>query len=132
MKSIKFVFLSATIFSFFVFSPGLSFSQTAPENNVKTDGVNKVQFVGVEEELLLFDARFSELPAKGFTLLIRDDAGNIIFEEFVTGTSFARRYKVAKDLAKKITFKAVGKGFYLNQSFTINIRTEEKFIVTSE
>ena len=132
MKSIKFVFLSATIFSFIVFSPVLSFSQTAADNNVKTDAVNKVQFVGAEEDLLLFDARFSELPAKGFSLQIKDDAGNIIFEEFVTGSSFARRYKVAKDLTKKITFKAVAKGFYLNQSFTINIRTEEKLIVTSE
>ena len=132
MKSIKFVFLTATLFSFFVFSPGLSFSQTATENILKTDAVNKVQFVGAEEDLLLFDVRFSELPAKGVSLQIKDDAGNTIFEEFVTGSSFTRRYKIARDLVKKITFKATGKGFSFNQSFTIDIRTEEKITVTSE
>ena len=132
MKSIKFVFLSATIFSFFVFSPALSFSQAAMENNVKTDVVNKVLFAGAEEDLLVFDVCLSGLPLKGSTLQIKDDAQNVIFEEFITGSSFTRRYKIAKDPIKKITFKAAGKGFSFNQSFTINIKIEEKLTVTSD
>jgi hypothetical protein len=130
MKSIKFVFLKAIIIVFITFCAGSSYSQNPSENYVKTEGANKVQFMGVENDFLVFDLLFSEVPAKGCTLKILDHDGNIMFEESISGNSFTRRYKVPKEETSKISFKALGKGFVFNQSFII--KKEETLVVTLE
>ena len=130
MKSIKFVFLKAIIIVFFTFCASSSFSQNQPVNYVKTDAANKVEFMGIENGFLVFDLLFSEVPAKGCTLKIMDNDGNIMFEESISERSFTRRYKVAKEETSRISFKAMGRGFVFNQSFTI--KKEETLVVTSE
>ena len=130
MKSIKFVFLKAIIIVFFTFCTGQSYSQNPSENYVKTDAANKVQFMGVENDFLVFDLLFSEVPPKGCTLKIMDQAGTTVFEEGIPGNSFAKRYKMPKEEFSNISFKAVGKGFVFNQSFTI--KKEETIVVTLE
>ena len=130
MRSIKFVFLKAIIIVFFTFCAGQSYSQNPSENYVKTEGTNKVQFMGIENGFLVFDLLFSEVPAKGCTLKIMDQVGTIVFEESISGNSFTKRYKMPKEEFSKISFKAVGKGFVFNQSFTI--KKEEMLVVTSE
>jgi len=130
MKSIKFVFLKAIIVVFFTFCAGQSYSQNQPENFVKTEAANKVQFMGVENDFLVFDLLFTEVPAKGCTLKILDHDGNIMFEESISGNSFTRRYKVPKEETPRISFKALGKGFVFNQSFII--KKEETLVVTLE
>ena len=130
MKSIKFVFLKAIIVVFFTFCAGQSYSQNQPENFVKTEAANKVQFMGVENDFLVFDLLFTEVPAKGCTLKIMDHDGNIMFEESISGNSFTRRYKVPKEETPRISFKALGKGFVFNQSFII--KKEETLVVTLE
>ena len=130
MKSIKFVFLKAIIIVFFTFCAGSSYSQNQPDNSVKTEGANKVQFMGVENGFLVFDLLFTEVPAKGCTLKIMDHAGTTVFEESISGNSFAKRYKMSKEEFSKISFKAMGKGFVFSQSFTI--KREETLVVISE
>jgi hypothetical protein len=130
MKSIKFVFLKAIIIVFFTFCAGSSYSQNTSESYLKTEGANKVQFMGVENNFLVFDLLFMEVPAKGCTLKIMDNDGNIMFEETIAGNSYTRRYKVAKEETSRISFKALGKGFVFNQSFII--KKEEKLVVTTE
>ena len=130
MKSIKFVFVKAIIIVFFTFCASSSYSQNLSENYVKTEGANKVQFMGVENNFLVFDLLFMEVPAKGCTLKIMDNDGNIMFEETIPGNSYTRRYKVPKEETSKIRFKAMGKGFVFNQSFVI--KKEEKLVVISE
>ena len=130
MKSLMFVFLKTIFIAFFVFSTVFSFSQTSSETYGKADVTNKIQFMGVDDNYLLFDFRITELPAKGCTLRIIDDAGNTMFEETLTGNSFTRRYKIAREGMQRISFKATGKGLVLNQSFTI--KTEEKLLVIAD
>ena|SRR5688572_23708497 len=130
MKSIKFVFLKAIIIVFFTFCAGSSYSQTPSENYMKTDAANKVQFMRVENNFLLFDLFLSEVPAKGCTLKIMDHDGNIMFEETISGNSFSRRFKIAKEGISRISFKALGRGFVFNQSFAV--KTEERLVVTTE
>jgi len=130
MRSIKFVFLKAIIIVFFTFCAGSSYSQNLSENYVKTETANKVQFMGVENNFLVFDLLFMEVPTKGCSLKIMDNDGNIMFEETIPGNSYTRRYKVPKEETSRISFKAVGKGFVFNQSFII--KKEEKLVVISE
>ena len=130
MKSIKFVFLKAIIIVLFTFCASSSYSQNPSESFMKNDGANKVQFMGVENNFLLFDLLFMEVPAKGCTLKIMDNDGNIMFEETIAGNSYTRRYKVAKEETPRIRFKALGKGFVYNQTFVI--KKEEKLVIISE
>ena len=130
MKSIKFVFLKVLIILFFTFCAGSSYSQNPSENYVKTDAANKVQFMGVGNDFLVFDLLFTEVPAKGCTLKIMDQAGNTVFEETISGNSFTKRFKIPKEEFSRISFKALGKGFVFNQSFTI--KKEETLVVTAE
>ena len=130
MKSIKFVFLKAIIIVFFSFCAGSSYSQNLSETVMKTDVANKVQFMGVDNNFLVFDLLFMEVPAKGCTLKIMDNGGNIMFEESIAGNSYTRRYKVPKEETSRISFKAQAKGFVFNQSFVI--KKEEKLVVISE
>ena len=130
MRSIKFVFLKAIIIVFFTFCAGSSYSQNHSENYVKTEAANKVQFMGVEKDFLVFDLLFMEVPTTGCTLKIMDYDGNVMFEESIPGNSFTRRYKVPKEETSRISFKAQAKGFVFNQSFTI--KREETLVVTSE
>ena len=130
MKSIKFVFLKTMVLLFFSFStPFLSFSQPNAASNVEVNAGNTVQFISLENNVLLFELRFTALPPKGCMLRIIDDKGIELFEEIVTGTSHAKRYKVERNGMKCISFKAIGKGFSFNQTF--NIKTEEKILVTA-
>ena len=130
MRSIKFVFLKSIIIVFFTFCAGSSYSQNSSESYMKTEGANKVQFMGVENNFLVFDLLFSQVPAKGCILKIMDNDGNIMFEESISERSFTRRYKVAKEETSRISFKALGKGFVFNQSFTV--KKEETLVVISE
>ena len=130
MKSIKFVFLKAIIIVFFTFCAGSSYSQNPSENYVKTEAANKVQFMGIQDNFVVFDLLFSEVPAKGCTLKIIDQTGNTVFEESISGNSFTKRYKMPKEEFSKISFKAMGKGFVFNQSFII--KKEEKLVVSLE
>ena len=130
MRSIKFMFLKAITIVFFTFCAGSSYSQNPSESFMKAEGANKVQFMGMENNFLIFDLLFMEVPAKGCTLKIMDNDGNIMFEETISGNSYTRRYKVAKEETSRISFKALGKGFVFNQSYTI--KKEETLVVISE
>ena len=124
------VFLKAIIIIFFTFCAGSSYSQNQSVNYLKTDVANKVEFMGVENNFLVFDLLFTEVPAKGCTLKIMDQAGTIVFEESILGNSFTKRYKMLKEEFSKISFKVMGKGFVFSRSFTI--KKEETLVVTSE
>ena len=115
---------------FFIFCAVSSYLQNQSETLIKTEGVNKFQFMGIENGFLVFDLLFSEVPAKGCTLRIMDHTGTTVFEESILGSSFAKRYKMPKEEFSKISFKALGKGFVFSQSFTI--KKEEILVVTSE
>ena len=124
------MFLKAIIIIFFTFCAGSSYSQNQSVNYLKTDVANKVEFMGVENNFLVFDLLFTEVPAKGCTLKIMDQTGTIVFEESILGNSFTKRYKMLKEEFSKISFKVMGKGFVFSQSFTI--KKEETLVVTSE
>ncbi len=130
MKSIKFVILKTMVLLFFSFSTGyLSFSQPNAMPDMEASAGNNVQFIAIDKDNMVFELRFTNLPPKGCTLRIIDDAGVTLFEEMLTGASHAKRYKVERNGMRSISFKANGKGFSFNQSF--NIKTEEKILVTA-
>lgn len=89
-----------------------------------------IRFVGIEGEMLIFELKLNSLLPKGSMLTISDEESNVIFEERTTADTYSIRYKIARDNFSKINFEISGKAFFLNQSFNVNSRTEEKIEVT--
>lgn len=130
MKSIKSVLFKSIVLLFLVFPARKTFSQSLSENNIKAEATNSISFAGFRGDFLIFDMELFELPAKGCTIIITDESGNLLFEENVMGNSFTRRYKIIRDGFSRINFKVTGRGFTFNKSFTI--KKEEKLVVIEE
>lgn len=92
--------------------------------------MNKVQFMGIDGELLVFDLQLANLPAKRSVLRILDEKRNVIHEERINGTSLIRRYKIVKDNVTKLYFEVSDRQIILQQSFNINYKVETKWEVT--
>ena len=130
MKSIKPVLFKSIIILSLAFPGGKIFSQSLSESNIRAEVTNSISFAGFRGDFLIFDMQLSELPAKGCTIIITDESGNLFFEENVLSSSFTRRYKITRDGFSRINFKVTGKGFTFTKSFTI--KKEEKLVVIED
>ena len=132
MKSFKTVSIKAACMLAFVFVSN-SFSLTPvhaqAEHHAPTDAKGDIRYISAEDNILVFEMRLQNLPAKGSNIRITDDAGNIIFEDRVKTATCNVRYKIEKNNISKLTFEVLGKKLYLNKSFSINTRLEEKIEV---
>ena len=91
---------------------------------------NKVQFVGVEGDLLIFDLHFTNLPVQGSIVRIIDGENNEIFEERILQTTLHKRYKIVRNNTSKIRFEISSKQLLFNESFKVAVWVEEKLEVT--
>lgn len=91
---------------------------------------NKIKFVGMEGELLVFDLQFCNLPPKGSVLRILDGDKNLIHEERINSQNYSRRYKIICGDISKLYFELSGKQIILEQSFLINYKVETKWEIT--
>lgn len=131
MKAIKTVVVNTGFAVLFLICTQFSsFAQARMDNSSPVTSASKIQFAGIEDDMLIFDLRLQGLPAGGCKLEIIDDAGNAIFENWISDSSYTKRYKIARNGSSKIGFEVAGKGFFFSQAFTI--RTEERILVTKE
>lgn len=115
----------------FLMIAGLSFHSVHAQHYLaENTTVNKVQFAGIDGELLVFDLQLADLPAKGSVLRILDENRNVVHEERIKGTSLVRRYKIVKDNMTKLYFEVSNRQIILKQSFNINYKVETKWEVT--
>jgi len=101
-------------------------SQTVDAN----ESSSSIRFVRAEGDMLVFELRLINLPANGSKLRILDGDNNTLLEERINTETYNIRYKIARGDISKINFEVSGKKIFLNQSFTIRSRTEEKIEVT--
>jgi hypothetical protein len=135
MKSLKTVFIRTACMLFLV-SLSNSFNITQAQAKVQTQAVaanetsGSIRFVQAEGDMLVFELHFTNLPAKGSKLRIIDGDNNTLLEQNISTEIYNIRYKIVKGEISKINFEVSGKKLFLNQSFTIKSRTEEKIEVT--
>ena len=133
MKSLKTIFIRTGCMLLLV---SLSNSFTVTQAQVQTKAVvfnessNSIRFVQAEGDMLVFELHLSNLPANGSKLRIIDGDNNTLLEQNISTESYNIRYKILKGDISKINFEVSGKKLFLNQSFTIKSRTEEKIEVT--
>lgn len=89
-----------------------------------------IRFVRAEGDLLVFELHLNNLPVNGSRLRIFDGDNNTILEEKITTVVYNMRYKIARGDISKISFEISGKKIFMNQSFDVRSRTEEKIEVT--
>jgi hypothetical protein len=80
--------------------------------------------------MLVFELHLTNLPAKGSKLRIMDGEHNTLLEQNIRTEVYDIRYKIVWGDINTINFEVSGKKLFLNQSFTIKSRTEEKIEVT--
>jgi hypothetical protein len=134
MKSLQLVFIRTTCM-FFLVSLCNSFAITQAQVTAQTVSINEasagsIRFVEAAGDMLVFELHLTNLPARGSRLRIIDGDNNTLLEQQINTETYNIRYKIVKGDMSKINFELWGKKLFLNQSFTIKSRTEEKIEVT--
>ncbi len=110
-----------------------SFSLTQAQPMLQTiaaaESKSDIRFVHALDGMLVFELNLKELPAKGSNLSIKDESGNLLFEQQIHTETFNVRYKIERNDIRKITFEVTGKKVLLNKSFSIVSRLEERIEV---
>ena len=128
MKSITSVFIKATcMLAFVLITNSFSLTQAQPmhNNNAVADS-GDIRFVHAQAGMLVFELNLKNLPAKGRMLTIKDEAGNLLFEQTIKTENYSRLYKIEKNNISKIIFEVSNKKILLNKSFSINSWMEER------
>ncbi len=133
MKIIKSVFIKTTCLLILILvsnSFSLIQAQTVfypvSANEIK----DNIRFVNVENDMLVFELNLKDLPVKGSTLTIKDEASNLLLEQKIVADTFRVLYKIVRNDISKITFEVVSSNrVFLNKSFSINRWIEEKIEV---
>lgn len=132
MKSVKSVFIKAAfMLSLFSISNSFSVTQAQPTLYTITDAETKgdIHFVDAQDGMLVFELNLKNLPAKGSMLQIKDEAGNLIFEESIKTENYNVRYKIERNNITKISFEVTANKMLLNKTFSIKSRMEERIEV---
>ena len=104
-----------------------SFAQDQPQNLVANNyTTNKVRFVGIEDNMLVFDLKLSNLPLKGSRIRIVDGDNNVLFEHRTSAATYIKRFKIVRDNLKDIHFEVINKETILKESFQLKYTVEEK------
>ena len=90
--------------------------------------VNNVQYIGLMDQLIVFELRLTDLSDRSVTLSILDENDNEIWSEKIDG-SLIKRYKFDKNRFHKIRFHVKGRRQILNETFNVSYKTEEKLFV---
>lgn len=132
MKPIRSVFIKATcILSLIVASNAFSLTQAQPmpQPILTAASTGDIRFINAQDGMLVFELNLNNLPVKGSMLRIKDEAGNLLFEQGINEVTYNARYKIERNSISKITFEVSGKKMLLNKSFSIVSRMEERIEV---
>jgi len=131
MKSIRSVFIKAICLLVLIAisnSFSLTEAQPLPNYSVITDP-GDIRFVNAQDGMLVFELDLKSLPEKGSMLKIKDESGNLLFEQRIRTETYHVRCKVERSNFSKIVFEVSDKKILLNKSFSINTWMEERIEV---
>ncbi|HAO45456.1 MAG TPA: hypothetical protein PLZ45_04025 [Ferruginibacter sp.] len=89
-----------------------------------------IRFIKTEDNLLVFDLQLNNLPSSGALLRITDGDNNVILEQRISSETYGIRYKIEKADIRQLHFEILGKKVFINQSFNIGSKVEERTEVT--
>jgi hypothetical protein len=105
---------------------------TLAVNLQATERVDKqptlIRYIGKDGNMLVFEVALTYENGQSFQ--IRDENGNVLFNERITANLPARRFKIAAEGIKKLHFETSKKEVVERKTFTIDYRIEERLSVT--
>ena len=98
------------------------FSSAALANDEKKDIPVELKFVGNLKNQPLFHLVFNSAEENEYTIIIRDDFGNIFYRENVKGTAFLKKFRLDTEEidGAKLKFEISSKAFDKPVVFEIN------------
>jgi hypothetical protein len=102
-----------------------------PATTVPAAQTVTVNYMGISEDNLLFRLDYENNAAEKFWLIIKNDAGDIVFEQSFRDVHFTRLIRLPKEDGKiKPSFIIRTAGGQIERKFEISRRVTEDFIVT--
>lgn len=98
-----------------------------PVKVTKEQPLTSIRYIGKEDDLLIFDVRFSYNTEGRFRIL--DEYGNVLFDEKVQPRFTAKRFKIATQTSSKIHFESVTREQSQRKTFTVVFQIEERFML---
>ncbi len=133
MKSLQSVFIKTTcmlLLASLLNSLTVAQAQVQQSTVAANDSSGSIRFLRAEGDMLVFELLLINLPENGSQLRILDGDNNTLLEERISTKTYSIRYKITRGDMNKINFEVSGNKIFLNQSFTIKSRMEEKVEVT--
>lgn len=89
-----------------------------------------VEFIKAESGFLYFKARMSAEKKLRTTLFVRDQEGELVHEDKMTGSSFEKIYKIPSSCADELVFEWVKPQRILLKKFRV-IRSEVSYVTVT-
>ena len=92
---------TATAAVLFAGSPLSSFANTNKEKHAKTASTSEsqinVQYIGSDENAFKFSVQFENTSAKKFTLIVKNDDGDVVYSQQFSDVHFSKTIVLKKD-----------------------------------
>lgn len=126
---VKSIFLTAASFTILV-SSFANGSGKLNKTRLSGDQVS-VQYTGVKDNSYAFAVQFDNTEAQKFTLIVKNDEGEVVYQEQFSDLHFAKTILLPKDLGEiHPTFIIRSGNQQVEHSFTANTKVVENIVVT--
>jgi hypothetical protein len=97
-----------------------------------TDKEVTVKFVGVTDNSLIFHLEFENKTGEKFWLIIKNDAGEVVYQNAYNDIHFAKNIRIAKeDSEMNPTFVIRTANEQVERKFSVKTKVSENFVVTT-
>jgi hypothetical protein len=97
-----------------------------------TDKLVSVNFVGASDNDLVFHLEFDNKTGEKFSLIVKNDAGEIVYQNSFNDVHFEKNIRIAKESSElNPTFVIRTSSEQIERKFSIKSKTSESYIVTN-
>jgi hypothetical protein len=91
-----------------------------------------VNFVGVTDNNLVFHLEFENKTGEKFYLIVKNDAGDIVYQNSYKDVHFAKNIRIPKEESvMQPTFVIRTSTEQVERKFSVDVKVSENFVVTS-
>jgi hypothetical protein len=91
-----------------------------------------VNFIGVSDNNLVFHLEFENKTGEKFYLIVKNDAGDIVYQNSYNDVHFAKNIRIPKEESvMQPTFVIRTSTEQVERKFSVNVKVSENFVVTS-
>ncbi|MDQ2751394.1 MAG: hypothetical protein M3R72_00040 [Bacteroidota bacterium] len=102
-----------------------SFSGFAATNKGGKDAASAVQYVGTNDQGVVFDVKYENVSAAPFSLIIKNEYGDVVYQQQYNDKNFDKKVLLTKEPGDaRLTFIIRSASANIKQSFDISTTTK--------